>query len=110
MLTKDVAGSWLGPVSWFRRKQQLHFVHHRHANCNFAVIDFFWDRLLGTYCRIEPTRQTAGSSAAAPTTAAELRIFLPPNQRLRNPITTMLDAPNPSKIRAPLATAAVQNS
>ena len=35
--------------AWFRRKQQLHFVHHLHANSNFAVIDFFWDRLLGTY-------------------------------------------------------------
>jgi sterol desaturase/sphingolipid hydroxylase (fatty acid hydroxylase superfamily) len=35
--------------AWFRRKQELHFMHHRHANCNFAVIDFFWDRLLGTY-------------------------------------------------------------
>jgi sterol desaturase/sphingolipid hydroxylase (fatty acid hydroxylase superfamily) len=44
-----VAGSWLGRFSWFRRKQQLHFVHHRHRNCNFAVIDYFWDRLLGTY-------------------------------------------------------------
>jgi sterol desaturase/sphingolipid hydroxylase (fatty acid hydroxylase superfamily) len=30
-------------------KQELHFVHHRHAGCNFAVIDNFWDRLLGTY-------------------------------------------------------------
>lgn len=44
-----LAGSWLGRFSWFRRKQQLHFVHHRHANYNFAVIDYFWDRLLGTY-------------------------------------------------------------
>lgn len=44
-----LAGSWLGRFSWFRRKQQLHFVHHHHANCNFAVIDYFWDRLLGTY-------------------------------------------------------------
>jgi hypothetical protein len=44
-----VAGSWLGRFAWFRRKQQLHFVHHRHANSNFAVIDYFWDRLLGTY-------------------------------------------------------------
>jgi sterol desaturase/sphingolipid hydroxylase (fatty acid hydroxylase superfamily) len=43
-----VAESWLGRFLWFRRKQQLHFAHHRHANCNFAVIDFFWDRLLGT--------------------------------------------------------------
>jgi sterol desaturase/sphingolipid hydroxylase (fatty acid hydroxylase superfamily) len=47
-----VAGSWLGRFSWFRRKQQLHFIHHRHENCNFAVIDFFWDRLLGTYRRV----------------------------------------------------------
>ena len=37
--------------AWFRRKQQLHFVHHLHAGSNFAVIDFFWDRLLGTYRR-----------------------------------------------------------
>jgi hypothetical protein len=49
-----VAGSWLGRFLWFRRKQQLHFIHHRHANCNFAVIDFFWDGLLGTYRGVEP--------------------------------------------------------
>ena len=48
-----VAGSWLGRFSWFRRKQQLHFSHHRRGDCNFAVIDFFWDRLLGTYRRVE---------------------------------------------------------
>ena len=44
-----VEGSRLRRFAWFRRKQELHFVHHRCANCNFAVIDFFWDRLLGTY-------------------------------------------------------------
>jgi len=49
-----VAGSWLGRFSWLRRKQQLHFIHHRHGNCNFAVIDFFWDQLLGTYRSVEP--------------------------------------------------------
>ncbi len=43
--------TWLSRFAWFRRKQQLHFVHHLHANSNFAVIDFFWDRLLGTYRR-----------------------------------------------------------
>ena len=48
-----VAESWLGRFSWFRRKQQLHFLHHRRGNCNFAVIDFFWDRLLGTYRSVE---------------------------------------------------------
>ena len=41
--------SWFAGHAWFQRKQQLHFVHHLHANSNFAVIDFFWDRLLGTY-------------------------------------------------------------
>ena len=44
-----VEGSRLCRFNWFRRKQALHFVHHRCGNCNFAVIDFFWDRLLGTY-------------------------------------------------------------
>jgi sterol desaturase/sphingolipid hydroxylase (fatty acid hydroxylase superfamily) len=44
-----VEGSRLQRFAWFRRKQELHFVHHRHANCNFAVIQFFWDRILGTY-------------------------------------------------------------
>jgi sterol desaturase/sphingolipid hydroxylase (fatty acid hydroxylase superfamily) len=51
-----VAGSWLGRFSWFRRKQQLHFIHHRHGNCNFAVIDFFWDRFFGTYSSLELER------------------------------------------------------
>jgi len=46
-----VEGSRLQRFAWFRRKQELHFVHHRHANCNFAVIHFFWDRILGTYRR-----------------------------------------------------------
>ena len=41
--------SSLARFAWFRRKQQLHFVHHLHANSNFAVINSFWDRLLGTY-------------------------------------------------------------
>ena len=44
-----VEGSRLKRFARFRRKQELHFVHHRHANSNFAVIHFFWDRILGTY-------------------------------------------------------------
>ena len=46
-----VEGSRLQRFAWFKRKQELHFVHHRHANSNFAVIHFFWDRILGTYRR-----------------------------------------------------------
>jgi hypothetical protein len=44
-----IAGSPLLRFAWFRRKQQLHFVHHTYGNSNFALIDNFWDRLLGTY-------------------------------------------------------------
>ena|ERR1041385_3356473 len=44
-----VEGSRLQRFAWFRRKQELHFIHHRHANTNFAVIHFFWDRVFGTY-------------------------------------------------------------
>jgi len=46
-----VEGTRLQRFAWFRRQQELHFVHHRHANSNFGVIHFFWDRILGTYRR-----------------------------------------------------------
>ena len=39
----------LQKLAWLRRRQELHFVHHNHADSNFAVIDFFWDRILGTF-------------------------------------------------------------
>jgi sterol desaturase/sphingolipid hydroxylase (fatty acid hydroxylase superfamily) len=44
-----VEGSRLQRFAWFRHKQALHFIHHRHANSNFSVIHFFWDRILNTY-------------------------------------------------------------
>jgi sterol desaturase/sphingolipid hydroxylase (fatty acid hydroxylase superfamily) len=44
-----IVGSPLLRFGWFRRKQQHHFVHHIHGDSNFAIIDYFWDRLLGTY-------------------------------------------------------------
>src|SRR6516225_6254756 len=34
-----IEGSRLQRFAWFRRKQELHFVHHRHANSNSAVRD-----------------------------------------------------------------------
>ncbi len=57
-----VAGSWLGRFAWFRRKQQLHFLHHRYADCNFAAVDNFWDWLLGSYRGIDADRETCGGS------------------------------------------------
>jgi sterol desaturase/sphingolipid hydroxylase (fatty acid hydroxylase superfamily) len=51
LLTRNITieGSRLERFAWFRRKRQLHFAHHLHANSNFVVIDLFWDRILGTY-------------------------------------------------------------
>jgi sterol desaturase/sphingolipid hydroxylase (fatty acid hydroxylase superfamily) len=41
--------TWLERSRWFRRHRALHYVHHRDARRNYAVIDFFWDRLFGTF-------------------------------------------------------------
>ncbi len=57
-----VEGSRLQRFAWFRRKQELHFVHHRHANSNFAVIHFFWDRILGTYRRPDAAQTQANGT------------------------------------------------
>src|SRR6476620_5382944 len=57
-----VEGSRLHRFAWFRRKQELHFVHHRHANSNFAVIHFFWDRILGTYRRPDAAQTQANGT------------------------------------------------
>src|SRR6266699_3599333 len=57
-----VEGSRLQRFAWFRRKQELHFVHHRHANSNFAVIHFFWDRILGTYKRPDAAQTQANGT------------------------------------------------
>jgi len=40
---------WLKRFGWFQIKQRLHLVHHIDMTKNFAVIEFFWDRILGTY-------------------------------------------------------------
>ena len=38
---------------WFRRRQRLHRIHHELPNRNFGVIEFVWDRVLGTYSEEE---------------------------------------------------------
>ena len=37
--------------AWFRAKRELHFIHHRNARVNFAVVEFWVDRLMGTRSR-----------------------------------------------------------
>src|SRR6266446_10198185 len=45
---------WVGhesPSPEFGAERSARRHDHRHANSNFAVIHFFWDRILGTYRR-----------------------------------------------------------
>ncbi|WP_415907806.1 sterol desaturase family protein [Oleiharenicola sp. Vm1] len=37
--------------AWFRRKRELHLRHHVRQDANYAIVAFFWDRLLGTLDR-----------------------------------------------------------
>ena len=54
--------TWLERSSWFRRNRDLHYVHHRNARRNYAVIDFFWDRLFGTFAET-PRNVDSGNRA-----------------------------------------------
>lgn len=42
-------GSVLERFEWFRRKRALHFVHHRRVRTNYAIVENWIDRVLGTY-------------------------------------------------------------
>jgi len=57
-----IAGSWMLRYAWFRKKKEIHRIHHVNAGKNFGVLTTLWDRLSGTYVRpLEPQ----GKSAAA---------------------------------------------
>jgi sterol desaturase/sphingolipid hydroxylase (fatty acid hydroxylase superfamily) len=34
---------------WFRKKRTLHLRHHLTHHRNYAIVEFFWDRLFGSY-------------------------------------------------------------
>lgn len=51
--------SWLERSRWFRRHRDLHYEHHRDARRNYAVIDLFWDRLLGTFAEVRRNKNCA---------------------------------------------------
>ena len=40
---------WLRRFEWFNRKQALHILHHKNGSKNFAVLEFLWDRVFGTF-------------------------------------------------------------
>ncbi len=44
-----VRGVWLERFEWFREKRRLHFVHHKRPRRNYAIVEYGWDRLFGTF-------------------------------------------------------------
>lgn len=41
--------SFWGRFSWFKKKKQLHLIHHCHVHYNYAIVEFWIDRLMGSY-------------------------------------------------------------
>jgi hypothetical protein len=50
-----VRGVWLERFEWFRVKRRLHFVHHKRPRRNYAIVEYGWDRLFGTFDAGYPT-------------------------------------------------------
>ncbi len=44
-----IRGSWWERFNWFQQKRHLHFLHHQKPNRNFAIVEYSWDLLLGTF-------------------------------------------------------------
>jgi sterol desaturase/sphingolipid hydroxylase (fatty acid hydroxylase superfamily) len=44
-----VRHSPLERFAWFQRKRQWHFVHHRRVRNNYAIVELWLDRLIGTF-------------------------------------------------------------
>ncbi len=45
--------SWLLSYLWFRRLKRLHRVHHVYPDKNYGLINFYFDKLSGTYLENE---------------------------------------------------------
>ena len=43
-----LAGTLWERFPWFRRKRELHFIHHRAVHKNYAIVEYWIDSLLGT--------------------------------------------------------------
>jgi sterol desaturase/sphingolipid hydroxylase (fatty acid hydroxylase superfamily) len=44
-----VRGVWFERFRWFREKRRLHFLHHERPQKNYAIVEYVWDRLFGTF-------------------------------------------------------------
>ena len=58
-----VRGSYFERFQWFQNKRQLHLVHHRLVRKNYAIVEFWLDRLMGTVENPNYTPQTDGREA-----------------------------------------------
>lgn len=38
---------------WFQQRRRLHLLHHTDLGKNYAVIEFGWDKVFGTYQAVE---------------------------------------------------------
>lgn len=52
--------------AWFQRKRDLHLRHHVRHHGNYAIVEFFWDRVLGTYDRAPLPSPRPSRPALAP--------------------------------------------
>jgi hypothetical protein len=44
---------FLERFDWFQQKRRLHLVHHTNMGKNYAVIEFGWDKVFGTFQAVE---------------------------------------------------------
>src|SRR5215831_5523592 len=99
-----IEGSRLQRFAWFRRKQELHFVHHRHANSNFAVIHFFWDRILGTYRSPDAAQTQANGTVQADSAIRDGRRYRSFDDLTREQLWNQKRKKWPCSLTAPIST------
>jgi len=46
-----IKNSWMLRYGWFRKKKEIHRIHHVNAGKNYGVLTTLWDRLTGTFAR-----------------------------------------------------------
>ena len=54
-----IRGAWWERFEWFQYKRRLHFLHHQRPHKNFAIVEYSWDLLFGTFDDCAPARAKA---------------------------------------------------
>jgi sterol desaturase/sphingolipid hydroxylase (fatty acid hydroxylase superfamily) len=53
-----IRGSYFERFAWFKKKRQLHLVHHRCVGRNYAIVEFWLDHVMGTMEKPNNTSQS----------------------------------------------------